>query len=330
MRADRLVQIMILLQNNGKMTTGELARTLEVSERTIIRDMDALSISGIPVVSERGKSGGWRLLDGFRSRLHGLKLEEWKSLFILPSEKLLEDLGVQAKGPQLRHKLLASIPQESQPAVQPYMEKILIDTESWKPSHTDSASMNQVLNALWSDRKLQMVYTKADGTRTTRIVHPLGLVSKGSVWYLVASLDEGEIRSFRMSRVEQAEQLEETFIRPQHFSLADYWMRSKQAFVSSLPSLEVKLLVDREVVGRLTFTDKFVQKVHMDEKSCGEQVRVTLSFHTEEEAVAYVLGWGGKVRLLGPAHLAELIVQRAREVVAMYGGAPGPAPKIGE
>ncbi len=322
MRADRLVQIMILLQNNGKMTAKELARTLEVSERTVIRDMDALSISGIPVVSERGKTGGWKLMDGFRSQLHGLKLEEWKSLFILPSEQLLSDLGVQVKGTQLRNKLLASLPHGSQTAVQPFMEKIHIDTGSWKADHAGPACMNTVLEALWSDRKLQIVYVKADGNRSNRIVHPLGIVAKGSVWYLVAALEDGQLRSYRLSRVAQAEVTAEAFDRPHPFSLADYWQRSKQEFAASLPALEVKLLADRDMVGRLTFTDKFVQLVNVEEDKNNTRVRVTLSFHTEEEAIAYVLGCGAKVRLLEPAHLMKSIVQRARDVVAVYASNP--------
>src|SRR5690606_5882662 len=94
MRADRLLQIMMLLQTGGKMTTRQLAERLEVSERTILRDMDALSGAGIPVTAERGKYGGWKLLDGFRSAVSGLKLDELKSLFILPSDHLLEQLGI--------------------------------------------------------------------------------------------------------------------------------------------------------------------------------------------------------------------------------------------
>lgn len=318
MRADRLVQIIMLLQNQGKMTTRELARAMEVSTRTITRDMDALSISGIPVVSERGKTGGWRLLDGYRSQLHGLKLEEWKSLFILPSEKMLEDLGVQIKGTHLRHKLLASMPYSSHSEVQPYMEKIHIDTGTWRPRSTGPASMNGVLEALWGELKLRIDYEKVDGTRSNRTVHPLGLVAKGSVWYLVATHAEGHIRSYRLARIVAAEVLSEPFIRPEGFSLADYWAQSKQAFTSSLPSLEVKLLAEREVLHRLAFTDKFARIVREEEDAASGRVRVTVIFHTEEEAIAYVLGCGGKVCLLEPAHLIQPIVQRAQKVIAMY------------
>lgn len=165
MRADRLIRIMILLQNLTKMTTRELADELEVSDRTILRDMDALSLSGIPIVAERGKAGGWRFMDHLQSQLSGLKLEDLKALFILPSEKMLQDLGIQTYGSDIRQKLLASLPDSTKTEGQHYLEKIYIDTGTWKSAKVTNEILLIVQQALWEDKKLQIGYQKAEGAR---------------------------------------------------------------------------------------------------------------------------------------------------------------------
>lgn len=320
MRADRLIRIMILLQNNMQMTTNELAGELGVSDRTILRDMDALSLSGIPVVAERGKTGGWRLMDHFQSQLSGLKLEDMKALFILPSEKMLEDLGVQTYGSDIRQKLLASLPRSTKTEGRHYLEKIYIDTGSWKTSEVKNKTFLIVQQALWEDKKLNMMYQKADGVCSNRVVCPLGLVAKGSAWYLVGLNEDGEYRNFRLSRIVQAEAGHEGFARPEHFKLNEYWKQSKREFTESLPSFEVKVLADPTTVGRMTFTDKFVEKVDADEQLTDDTILVTLNFNTEQEAIAYVLGFGGAMKLIEPEYLIGKIVQQAKYVIEMYDG----------
>ncbi|MGG1518515.1 YafY family protein [Paenibacillus oryzisoli] len=318
MRADRLVRIMVLLQNNGRMTTRELSRALEVSHRTILRDMDALSSSGIPVVADRGKTGGWRLMDHFRSQLSGLKLDEMKTLFILPSESMLEDLGVQTFGIGTRQKLLAALPSATKSEARHFLEKIYIDTGTWKPASDKSKALTIVQEALWADRKLKLVYQKADGTSSSITVSPLGLVLKGSVWYLVALNEQEEYRNYRVSRIVQVEAASEGFARPESFHLAEYWKMSKLAFSESLPVFHVKVVAAPEVVSRMTFTDKFIVKVTEQARPDDGMLDITLSFHTEQEAVQYVLGFGGAVKLIEPSRLIPLIVQQALAVIGMY------------
>ncbi len=132
MRADRLINIMILLQNRGKMTAKELSKELEVSNRTILRDMDALTNAGIPIISERGKDGGWRLLDNFRSKLSGLTKGEMQALFLFPSGKLLKDLGLNNQLLDTRQKLLAAIPSTYREEAQAMWERIYIDSGTWR------------------------------------------------------------------------------------------------------------------------------------------------------------------------------------------------------
>lgn len=319
MRADRLLQIMMLLQNHGKMTTRELADTLEVSERTILRDMDALSVAGIPVMAERGKYGGWKLIDRFRSAISGLKLDDLKALFILPSDHLLEQLGIRAGGPDMRRKLAAAMPQTVKDSARQYLEKIHIDTGTWKPGGgATTETLRRVLAALWEDRTIRLHYRKADGKRTERTVGPLGLVVKGSVWYLIAMHDGAEIRTYRISRIVRADALEETFARPESFDLATYWKESKEQFAASLPRFEVHVLADPAIIGRLTFTDKFVQRTEIGEAEADGMVPAVLHVHTEEEAAEVVLGFGGKMKLVRPKSLIPLVVEKAKAALALH------------
>lgn len=319
MRADRLLQIMVMLQNRGKMTTRELAEALEVSERTVLRDMDALSAAGIPVTAERGKTGGWKLMEGFRSAVSGLKLDELKSLFILPSDHLLEQLGIRPGGLEIRRKLAASMPQTIKSSAQQYLEKIYIDTGTWKPSDgSQTETLRDALDALLADRKIRIHYQKADGETTERVVCPLGLVAKGSTWYLAAMHDHDEYRTYRISRILRADALPETFTRPPHFNLAAYWNESKTQFAASLPEFEVEVLADPSIMGRLTFTDKFVQKAKIGETDANGMIPVVLRFDTEEEALAYVLGFGGKMKVNRPKFLIPQIVEQAKAAIALY------------
>lgn len=258
-------------------------------------------------------------MDHFHSQLSGLRLEDMKAFFILPSEKLLEDLGVRTQGLGLRQKLLASLPGPSRAEGKQYLEKIYIDTDTWKPSKMNQTILQIVQQALWEDQKLQLRYQKADGVSTDRVVCPLGLVAKGSVWYLAAMNEEGEYRNFRLSRIVQADIQAVPFTRPENFNLRAYWQESKLNFTAALPSLKVEVLAAPEIIGRMTFTDKFVVKLTEDVQSDAHMVPVTISFHTEQEAVEYVLGFGGAMKLIQPEYLIDKIVQQARAVIEMYG-----------
>ncbi|SDE15670.1 Predicted DNA-binding transcriptional regulator YafY, contains an HTH and WYL domains [Paenibacillus sp. UNCCL117] len=318
MRADRLVSIMLLLQNQAKLTTGELASRLEVSERTILRDMDALSASGVPVVADRGKGGGWRLLDRFRSQLSGMKLADLQALVIMPSDTLLKDLGVQTEAEGVRQKLLASLPGSFQSEAMPFIEKIFVDTAAWRPSRTALDAFRTVQQAVWEDKLLSIRYEKADGSRSERVVLPLGLVAKGSTWYLVAASLDGEYRTYRVSRIHEASLPGETFVRPEAFRLADYWRQSKESFIGALPSYKVQVLAHSSIIRRMTFTDKFIADIRMEEADADGWVPVSLTFNDEQQAVEYVLGFGPQIRLLQPRHLIAEIAAQAAAVAEMY------------
>ncbi|MFT9846645.1 helix-turn-helix transcriptional regulator [Aneurinibacillus sp. REN35] len=317
MRADRLISILLLLQNRGKLTTRELAQELEVTGRTIHRDMEALSAAGIPVVAERGKLGGWRLLEQYRTNVTGLKANEIKSLFISPSPQLLADLGLAKDWNEARQKILAAIPSSTQGHSQDIWNRIHIDTTTWKQSPEKIESFTLLQQAIWDERKLQITYERTDGEVIDRVVNPLGLVAKGSVWYLIASSDE-EIRNYRASRIKSVFLTEDSFSRPDDFNLAQYWNNSTQKFIKNLPSYEVDVEISPSIVQRIRFTGRFVQLLKMDSPLEDGWIPANLRFDTEQEAKEYILGFGDQIRIIRPDALKQTIYDMAKRVVNFY------------
>ncbi|MBM7553237.1 helix-turn-helix transcriptional regulator [Thalassobacillus pellis] len=318
MRGDRLISILLQLQAHGQMTAKELAERLEVSERTIYRDMEALSGSGIPVVAERGKNGGWSLLEGYRTNLTGLKESEIRSLFISPSSQLLDDLGLARPSEEARNKLMAAIPSEYHKNVKDIWNRIHIDTSAWKKRNEKIEAFEVLKNAIWMENKLAIVYQRADGSRTDRVVKPLGLVAKGSRWYFIAAKDNHEIRSYRASRIKSAEPIDETFERPHDFDLAEYWKSSTEAFINNLPRYEVSVKAAPSIMPRLLFTDRFVKNVEAEEMNRDGWTPVKLSFDTEEEAKGFILGFADQIRVIEPTELHDKILAMAEATVGFY------------
>lgn len=317
MRADRLISILLLLQNKGKLTTKELAKELEVAERTIHRDMEALSAAGIPVIAERGKFGGWRLLDQYRTKLTGLKENEWMSLFISPSFQLLADLGLSKDWQKARQKILASFPNALKKNVHDVWNRIHVDTTQWGHSPEKIESFKILQQAIWEERKLQMKYERADRECIERIVEPLGLVAKGSAWYLVASSNEN-IRSYRASRIISVILLTDVFSRPDDFDLVQYWSHSTQEFIKSLPKYEVDVEISPSIVQRIKFTGRFVRVLKMDIPAESEWTPASLCFETEQEAKEYILGFANQIRIIRPIRLRKQIYDMAKRLVDFY------------
>ncbi|MGR3762871.1 helix-turn-helix transcriptional regulator [Rossellomorea sp. NS-SX7] len=318
MRGDRLISILLLLQSHGRMTAGELSEKLEVSERTIYRDMEALSGTGIPVVAERGKNGGWSLLEDYKTDLTGLKESEIRTLFLSPSAHLLEDLGLTRTSEEARNKLIASLPSSYRENAKDVWNRIHIDTRSWRRQKEKAASFEVLKRAIWKEHKLNITYQRADGQTDDRIVSPLGLVAKGDLWYMIAAKENGDIRNYRASRIHHAEPVNETFERPEHFDLAEYWNSSTQAFIKNLPSYEVTVEAASTIVSRLTFTGRFARVINIAAENKAGWVPVTLSFDTENEAAAYLLGFADMVKVIEPAGLRSKILQMAEKTVAFY------------
>ena len=318
MRGDRLISILLMLQAQGQMTAKELAERLEVSERTIYRDMEALSGAGIPVVAERGINGGWSLLDDYQTTLTGLKESEIRALFVPLSEQLLDDLGLTRISEEARNKLIASLPSVYRQNAKDVWNRIYVDTRAWRHKKEKAASFEVLKDAIWKDQKLKIVYQRADGQTADRIVAPLGLVAKGSNWYLIASKENGEIRNYRASRIQSAVFVRETFDRPENFDIAHVWRSSTKEFIERLPTYEVRVKAAQDILPRLSFTNYFVRIIETNEVDQEGWIPVTLSFDTEEEAKRYILGFAEHIRIIEPKELHGKILNMAESIVAHY------------
>lgn len=318
MRADRLLSILLLLQVHRRMTARELAKRLEVSERTIHRDMEALGMAGIPVTAERGNNGGWSLLEAYRTNLTGLSEPEVQALFLSNSTRLLTDLGLQKAAEAALIKLLAAIPSMSRRNAEYMRQRIYIDATSWHASTDDDISSLPLLQeALWRECKLLLTYQRTDNTVVEREVDPLGLVAKGSTWYFIAAIEQ-EMRTYRVSRVRRVVLLEQSCTRPPDFDLAAYWKQSSSSFVASMPRYPVSIRVRPEVLERITRAGRYARIARMDAPDEDGWIRLDLLFELEEAACGYILSFGTQVEILAPVTLRAKIMQLAEEITTFY------------
>ena len=253
MRASRLVNLLLLLQTRGLMTARELSRELEVSERTIYRDVEALSESGVPIYAERGPHGGIRLVEGYRTRLTGLTPDEAEALFLGGLPGPAAELGLGTVVAAARLKVLAALPPELRARASRITERFHFDAPGWFQSPDPVPFLGTLATAAWETRRVRLSYRRPDGI-VAREIEPLGLVLKGGTWYLVAR-SNGQFRTYRISRVLAAEATEVTFDRPAEFDLGRHWSTSIAAYERDFERIElvVRVLPERlsEAVGVL-------------------------------------------------------------------------------
>jgi len=320
MRADRLLSIVLLLQTHGRMTSRTLAERLEVSERTIHRDMEALSISGIPVIAERGSTGGWSLLGEYRTNLTGLNEAEIQSLFVTQPPKLLADLRLKKASEGALLKLLAALPVMYRQGAEQARRRIHIDTGGWSRPEEAVPLLPVLQEAIWSEHKLRFTYQRGPGCdEVEREVDPLGLVAKGSAWYLVAGVD-GDIRSYRISRMSNAVVIDQPCVIPTGFDLAAFWEQSTTTFNANLPKYVARFRVAPEVFPRLRFAGRFARVGDKVERDLDGWLRVSVGFDVEEMACEYALGFGPNLEVIEPRSLREKVIAAAERVVQFYGG----------
>jgi predicted DNA-binding transcriptional regulator YafY len=311
MRANRLLSILLLLQVNRRLTARELSKRLEVSERTILRDMDALSGSGVPVVADRGVGGGWSLLDEYQTKLTGLSAAEIQSLFLARPERLMADLGWKQQAEAAMIKLQASLPASARPQAEFARQRILIDSRGWRDPSESVSCLPLLLDALWRGRKVRFLYRKVLCEASERAGDPLGLVAKGSVWYLIANVD-GEPRTYRVSRMAEASILDQPCVRPAEFDLAAYWERSASEFREKLPRYYATFLADPAVMRWVRYRGWRLE----EELTEGDRVRVRVRFDVEEEALQFALSFGGDIDVVEPVELRAKLLAAAQAIVS--------------
>jgi predicted DNA-binding transcriptional regulator YafY len=318
MRADRLLSILLLLQVHRQLTAGQLADRLEVSERTIHRDMDALSAAGVPVYAQRGTGGGWSLTEGYRTNATGLTEAEVRTLFLATPSLLLADLGLDSASEAALIKLLAALPTVHRAGAEDVQQRIHIDVSGWHPSEADAVPTLPLLqDAIWREHKLLLTYRPQTGEPSERLVEPLGLVAKGSTWYLFAAV-EGEPRTYRVSRILAAQPTEESFTRPAGFNLAEYWDQSKTDFVAGLPRYHATVRVDPAILPRLRFAARYARIEPDPTPDPDGWTRVAIRFQFPADAREFILGFGPAIDVLDPSDLRDDVIALARATVERY------------
>jgi predicted DNA-binding transcriptional regulator YafY len=305
MRADRLLSILLQLQLHGRLTSAALAKRLDVSERTIHRDMNALGAAGVPVVAERGAGGGWSLMEGYRTNLTGLSESEVQALFVTKPARLLADLRLEKASDAALVKLLTVLPAVNRRNAELARQRIHIDVSGWNRSNEPVPHLPALQNAVWHDRRVRILY--GDEHTAERILDPLGLVAKGSVWYLVGRV-ENDLRSYRVSRVRDVAILDESFIRPPEFDLAAFWEKSAETFRERMPRFNVVARVRPDVLPMFQMMIRFGS---IDAIS-GDQL--TMHFDAEEVARVTLLGFGSAVEVIEPESLRAAVKAEARAV----------------
>jgi predicted DNA-binding transcriptional regulator YafY len=222
MRADRLLSLLMLLQTRGRVTARELAERLEVSERTIYRDLEALSAAGIPVYAERGPGGGCALLEGYRTQPPGLTEEEVRALFVAAAPATLTDLGLKAALEKALLKLLAALPASARQAAERARQRFHLDPAAWHPPDGTSPHMGALQRAIWNDRRLRITWDTASAAPGEERVDPYGLVAKAGAWYLVGAT-AGATRAWPVAWIQAATVIDEPCQRPARFALAACW-----------------------------------------------------------------------------------------------------------
>ncbi|HEX6776905.1 MAG TPA: transcriptional regulator [Ktedonobacterales bacterium] len=335
MRADRLLTILLLLQANRRVTAQKLAKRLEVSERTIYRDIEALSAAGVPVYAERGPGGGCALLGEYRSGLTGLNESDVRTLLLSGVPGPLADLGLDKALEAALLKLLAALPSARRPEVEQARQRLHLDAAAWNaPDVEEIPYLRTIQEAVWQDRKLRLSYRRKNWEVVERVVEPLGLVAKASIWYLVGRVDSQQ-RVYRISRVQAATLTEETFERPENFDLAAYWAEWLAGFRGALATYPVTARFAPEAIPIIPHV--FGEAAHALIEQAGppdREGRITLQLTFESGAVAcsMLLGFGPLVEVLEPPELRRRIIQQAENIVAFYRQAPqyeGTSPTTG-
>jgi predicted DNA-binding transcriptional regulator YafY len=354
-RADRLVSLVLLLQARGHVTAAALARELEVSVRTVYRDLAALSAAGVPVLTESGPGGGCGLLDGYRFPLRGLRPEEAEALLILGVPSALGELGLEGAAAAAHRKIRVTAGQrEPDGGGSPAL--VHLDMPRWFRGQEQLPHLRTLAEALRRHRRLAIAYQPADTaaasraaeafappadtaaarraaeafappapsagrSATTRTVGPLGLVNKAGTWYLVATRGGGRVSVFRAGRIAAATILDEPFDRPADFDLAGFWDRWSAEFTTSRPRLPVRLRASPQALA--AFGEIFGDDARpvLDAAGPPDELgwqTVTLSFEHELAAAHRLAGFGGQVEVLSPPSVRALLVAAAQGILDRY------------
>ncbi|MFF2362748.1 helix-turn-helix transcriptional regulator [Streptomyces sp. NPDC058122] len=322
MRAARLIKMVLLLQTRASMTAAELARELEVSERTVARDAQALSEAGIPVYADRGRAGGYRLVGGYRTRLTGLARNEAEALFLSGVPGALRDMGLQDSASAARLKVSAALLPSLQDASRSAAQRFHLDAPAWFSEPRTPGLLPALADAVWDDRPVLARYRR-DGAEVERTLEPYGLVLKAGLWYLCARVtDAGAFRVYRIDRFTAVEPGPERFRRDEEFDLPAFWEERAEEFARSVLRSEVVVRLSPEGVRTLQYVlDPASAREGLGTAGAPDGrgwVTLTLPVESEEVARTQLRGLGPEVEVLAPAALRRRCAEDAAGAAALY------------
>ncbi|EST13639.1 helix-turn-helix transcriptional regulator [Sporolactobacillus laevolacticus] len=314
MRADRLVAIILLLQTEGTVSAKMLASRLEVSERTIYRDIDALSFAGIPIISLRGSCGGFTLDEHFRTNVSGINLTDIKKLLVRQSADPLADLGLNTNY-RIIYKLFPSLSSNQRKQADQFSKRIYLDSTTWFNEQEAVPFLKLIYEAMYSNLWLLIDYVKKNGDVISRQVAPYGLVAKTDTWYMVASHGE-DIRVYRVSRIHDIKSVAKSFLIPKSFELDQFWNKWCHYFETSRPKYSATLRMSLETLHEFLVSENrnFQQ---LSEEKDGKQL-ICIQFENFAHAVREILSLGSEVEVIKPNELRKEISNQIKRLYEIY------------
>lgn len=318
MRASRLLSILMLLQSRGRMTAEALAAEFEVSIRTIYRDIDELSATGAPVYAERGRTGGFQLLDGYRTRLTGLTDAEAETLFLGGVAGPAAQMGLSQAMATTQLKLLAALPPERQAAAERIAARFHLDPVGWYRDAEEAQRLPAIAQAVWNARTIELDYESWKG-RVSRRIDPLGLILKAGVWYLAARAGR-TVRTYRISSILTLTVTEDAFERPGDFNLADWWTETSQRFEHELHTGEAELNLTAAGLKQLRQLGAALARAAEGASAPDSRgwSRVVVPIESIDHAAGEFFRLGVEAEVVAPPELRAAVAERARAMAALY------------
>lgn len=320
MRADRLLAILLLLQNRGRMTAQALAEELDVSIRTMYRDLDALSIAGAPIYADRGPGGGWNLLKDYQAAFSWFTEAELRLLFTAAKESPINELAEKDARQALWLKLFSILPTAQRRYTEEARQRLYLDTEKWWNQRESVPFLHILHDAVWAQQKVHIVYRRSDGTTTTRLIEPLGLVSKGYIWYVVGN-SEDISRVYRISRIQSCVLTEVRFERPEKFDLSLFWKEWQNDFWQTFSPITVTIrttLAETNTLAKVLGEEVYRLVDQPDTVREGDNIELQLQFESLDAAQRALLGLGTAVEVLFPTELRNQLQKIAASVTSLY------------
>jgi predicted DNA-binding transcriptional regulator YafY len=319
MRAERLVALLFTLCRRRSATIAELASTLDVSERTMHRDIAALREAGVPLWTEPGRHGGVRLVDGWRTHLDGLTSREAATIFAMGVPRALAELGLGTAMSAAHAKLQATLPPALREQAQAMAQRVHLDAPTWFRRAEDTEHLAAVAKAVWEQRRVEIAYVRG-GRVVRRTLQPLGIVLKAGVWYLVSDVD-ADIRTYRVARIDTLRETDERFERPPDFDLVSWWETSSARFEQSLRTVPVRIRLSPMGVRALPAVLDEAAVTALEQAGPPDKdgwTTVTVGLESPTIAAGQLIGLGDEVEVLAPAEVREAFVELVRRMAKRH------------